>query len=158
MSTLYVDNLAPNLGSGVLIPGHVVQVQSNSVATQFNTTSSSLVTTGVSASITPLSASSKIYFSVACGDTATDNPNSGVSVAVYRNGSIIDEFLARHSYVDTSASESLVINGASFSYLDSPATTSALTYTIYISNGGAGTATIMRDNTRASITLMEIAQ
>ena len=158
MSTLYVDNLAPNLGSGVLIPGHVVQVQSNSVATQFNTTSSSLVTTGVSTSITPLSASSKIYFNITCGDVATTNPGAGVTIAVYRNGSIIDEFAARHSYVSTSATDNLVINVASFSYLDSPATTSALTYTIYISNAGAGTATIMRDNTRASITLMEIAQ
>lgn len=158
MSTLYVDNLQPNLGSGVLIPGHVVQVQSNSVATAFSTSSTSLVTTGVSTSITPLSASSKIFLSVSCGDTATDNPNSGVTVAIYRNGSIIDEFIGRHAYVDTSATESLVINTASFSHLDSPATTSTLTYTIYMSNGGAGTATIMRDNTPASITLMEIAQ
>ena len=57
MSTLYVDNLEPNLTSGVHVPGHVVQVVTNTPSTTSYVTfsSTSLVETDTSyrTTITP---------------------------------------------------------------------------------------------------------
>ena len=60
MSTLYVDNLQPNLGSRVMAAGHVVQVVSAETNSQVQNTTTSYIDTGLTATITPTSASSKI--------------------------------------------------------------------------------------------------
>jgi len=64
MSTLYVDNLQPNLGSRVMAAGHVVQVQTKKwTNTGFSTTSGGLVdVTDFYIDITPTSANSLILF------------------------------------------------------------------------------------------------
>ena len=67
MTTLYVDNIAPNLQSKISAPnltlpsGSVIQVVQNTLTnTQETTTSTSFTDTTLSASITPSSTSSKI--------------------------------------------------------------------------------------------------
>ena len=75
MSTLYVDNLQPNLGSRVMAAGHVVQVQTRKWPnTGFSSTSNSLVgVTDFYVDITPTSANSIILFqsSVSMVNTGT---------------------------------------------------------------------------------------
>jgi len=61
MTTLYVDNIAPNLQSNVSIPGHVIQVVSVSSDTSTDTTGDYPQASGITASITPSATSSKIY-------------------------------------------------------------------------------------------------
>ena len=78
MSTLYVDNLQPNLGSRVMAAGHVVQVVEGSSGTfhTFNGVSGWL---DLTASITPTSASSLILVKVHLdGVTREDNAVSYV--------------------------------------------------------------------------------
>lgn len=43
MSTLYVDNLQPNLGSGVHIPGHVVQTKTLKTTSSLTSTSTTYI-------------------------------------------------------------------------------------------------------------------
>ena len=67
MTTLYVDNIAPNLQSKISAPdltlptGSVVQCVSTRFNTNFNTSSTSFAATGHTLSITPSSTNSKIF-------------------------------------------------------------------------------------------------
>ena len=158
-STLTVDNIQGATATGnVHIPGHVVQVVTADIGgTAVTTTSASFVTSGKSATITPKHSNSKIIIQVHLGDTATTNSHAGIGVALYRGSSKITDFTSRHAYTEAGTA-SLAINGLSPVWFDSPSTTSATTYTIYINNGSAGTATLFRDNTDGCIVLTEIAQ
>lgn len=69
MSTLYVDNLAPNLGSGVLIPGHVVQYKSAQNNTTTTLTPGSGDFTVLSLTFTPKSSNSIIRVNWSHGQT-----------------------------------------------------------------------------------------
>lgn len=67
MSTLYVDNLAPQTsGSAVSIPGSVIQVKTAEIAGGGTTgTATSFTDTGITITITPKFANSKFFVSVA---------------------------------------------------------------------------------------------
>ena len=137
--------------------GSVIQTVQASYSTSVSTSSSSYVTTNLTASITPTSATSKILITYTLGDVSTSSPNSGVSVAVFKNGSqLTPQTNSRLCYIDTSATEAFAINSGPSHYYDSPATTSSTTYAVYFNNGGGGTATVFRDNTYGSILLQEI--
>ena len=161
MSTLFVDTINEKTsGNGVAIPGHVVQVVTADVGgTAVTTTSSSHVTSGKSATITPKYSNSKIIIQMHLGDTAADNNHAGTGVAIYRGSTRLATLTSRHAYsVSGSNPSGLGIAGLSPIWFDSPATTSATTYTVYFDNGGAGTATLFRDNTDGCIILTEVAQ
>ena len=160
-SIINVDTInEKTTGSGVKIPGHVVQVVTADIGgTAVTTTSSTLVTSNKSATITPKYSDSKIIIQIHLGDTAATNNHAGTGVALYKGSTKLADLTARHAYsVSGSNPSGLGIAGLSPVWFDSPATTSATTYTIYINNGGAGTATLFRDNTDGCIVLMEIAQ
>lgn len=121
------------LASGQSIPkaalptGSVLQVVPTSFAgTTQSTTSTSFVSTAFSASITPSSASSKIYI-VFMGE----NLNSGVGgnygmQTIYRNSTNLGGTDGMVQNNNTSAWLPFTL-----SWVDSPATTSSTTYTIY---------------------------
>jgi hypothetical protein len=138
--------------------GSVLQVVNATYSTQLTITSTTFVTTNLTVNITPTSSTSKMLIMYTLGDVGTDNPNSGISVAVFKNGSQLGtQTYSRLGYVNTSATETETITSAAGHYYDSPATTSTLTYAMYADNGGGGTIKIFRDNTYGSITVMEIA-
>ena len=64
MSTLFVDNLKPNLNTGINIPGHIIQVVQNTSTTQFSQGGTSFTNTNLDATITPKYQNSKILISV----------------------------------------------------------------------------------------------
>jgi hypothetical protein len=151
---------ATNLPRAALPTGSVLQVVNALYSTQVSTTSTSFVTTNLTATITPISASSKILVVYALGDVGCIPPSDGAAFALYKNGSAIGQPLySRVNYNDTSASETQMITAVSGSYYDSPSSTSALTYAIFVRNnsGGGTTTQVFRDGTQGSITLMEIA-
>ena len=120
-----------------------------------STSSASFVTTGFSASITPQSTSSKIL--VIC-DLSVENDNgttSGSAYAIYRGGSNIyptGQVNNANLYVgNTNIRGRIPMN-----FMDSPATTSSVTYTIYF-EAYAPTAYLNNDGSTSSITLMEIS-
>jgi hypothetical protein len=127
----------------------VIQVVNATNSTYFATTSSSPVSTGISASITPSSSSSKILVIVAAPFAGSGQTSFNPGIYLYRGGSSIA----------TTAGARDVGNGftAGFNYLDSPATTSSTTYSLYIAvTAGTGVINDYPGST-TFITLMEIA-
>lgn len=143
---------------GTLPSGSVLQVVSATYGNQFSTTSSSLVSTGLTATITPTSATSKILVLVHDPMRMAGGTASGFQSVLYKNGSAVFNVMSNTGYANSStADRSWVL---SFNYLDSPASTSALTYALYIAtNSGVGTVYAQIDGAgnNASIVLMEIA-
>ena len=125
------------------VPGQVLQVVSVPFATNIVTTSSGLTSTGHSVTITPSSSTSKIYI-LNTALVSTSNPSSwGYFSTIYRGATNLATtaggvgtpaaFAAIYAgSVSTSSTQTITMQ-----YLDSPATTSATTYTIYIGGGGA---------------------
>ena len=135
---------------GTMPAGTVLQVVSayiNSGAT--STTSATFVATALSGSITPTSASSKIYIIFSGGVYQQTTPNG--FYAIFRNGSNIANEQVENGIINQWSTQ-----GASF--LDSPATTSTLTYAIYMKSG-SGTQTYWGGDSPlvSIITMMEIA-
>ncbi len=144
--------------------GAVLQVVSAVYTTRqsFSTTSGVYQSTGLTATITPTSASSKILILV----TAThqsyylSTANTGSSLGLNRNSTKIAGFVGSHVGTVNNA-ETLAPTG-SMTVLDSPATTSATTYTVLVTSLGAS-QTVYFNGTYAVtgfesfITLMEIA-
>ena len=171
MTTLYVDNSAPNLQSRVSVPGHVIQVVSVSSGSYLEVNSTSYTdATGMSATITPTSTSSKILVIMQMPVTlirATNDANA-VKVKILRN---TDTFFLHDQQlradVGTASSGNILLSATTLcNKLDSPETTSALTYKVQFASettansgrvrmnndAGAGTST-----GTANLTLMEIA-
>ena len=134
----------------------ILQVVSDYTAAGSGTTisTSSFTATGLDAVITPSSTSSKILVIVNQANRKS-NANSATECQsrLYRNGSAVDANLTLSTCYTGTALELRVM--ASLTYLDSPATTSAVTYAMY---AAATIGTISTDYfASGSITLMEVA-
>jgi len=164
MSTLYVDNLQPNLGSKVEIPnlkplaGSVVQVQYAQFTTDTTYSTVNVRTNVVSASITPTSTASKILILYTFASVWKTSSTSGTEGewSIGKNGSqhvIVDGI---SGYTASTDRHSTTVSGT---YLDSPATTSSLTYDISLKLGSSsGGIRLNTEGGVSNITLMEIAQ
>jgi hypothetical protein len=133
--------------------GKVLQVVSATYSTSTSTTSTSYSDTGLTASITPSAASSKVLVLV----------STAMGIEGYSGGDYIGFLqLVRTSTALTSVKERTQYSGhgsmsAAFTYLDSPATTSATTYKTQIKSGNASTTTTAANDSQVcSIVLLEI--
>ena len=154
--------------------GKILQVVSVNKTDTFSTTSTSFVDiTGVTVSITPSSTSSKIMvFAEVTGGSPNDNT---VHFRVARNGTGLNVGAAAGSRVQGTFSvynsgslvggRVSVVNGNS-TFLDSPASTSALTYTLqtrvnggtgFVGRSGADADSAEYARTPTNLTVMEVA-
>lgn len=137
--------------------GRILQVVSSNYSTEVTSSSTTYVNTGLSASITPTSSSSKILVMVTHG---TVTKSSGLStnrvmLKLLRDSTDLYVFGNGLAYTATALQNRV---SASFTYLDSPATTSSITYKTQFANGDAGAEVQVQTNqSPSSITLMEIA-
>ena len=194
MSQISVDSVIPqsgttvtlgasgdtiNIPSGVTMTnsgtasgfGKVLQVVQTYKTDTSSTTSTSFTdVSGFSANITPASTSNKILVLVTIGGMGA----AGLSQAYFRldrNGSVVGVGDAAGNRKQVSGASIYSTDGntmatTAFNYLDSPSTTSSLTYKIQFSADAGGTIYVNRSNndgnitTRgrgtSSITLMEI--
>jgi hypothetical protein len=135
MSTLYVDTINEKTsGNGIYIPGHVLQVKQDTFTGTATTTSQSFVDTGLEVSITPSSTSSKIYIN-SLVHLAWDAGLAKAAISLFRDSTEI--FLGDADGSRSRTTANLYLNEDSrngwpitVTYLDSPATTSAVTYKI----------------------------
>ena len=154
-SIINVDTInEKTTGHGVQIPGHVVQVvQQEVVATQISTAQTYVDITGLSASITPTSASSKIMVQWSVNGYV---PTAHGIVVVPARGS------TRFYYDSTNAYEFYAGADLHFrlsnQYLDSPATTSSVTYKMQMRTTGGASSQVGSYAYPMTLTLMEIAQ
>lgn len=110
--------------------GSILQVVQGTSTTNVTNYTTSYVTTGLAATITPTSTSSRIWVKInGLFYFGTSNSNN-MALKIDRNGTLVLE----ENY-NAGASASIVFNNMSvLSYVDSPASTSALTYTLYFKN------------------------
>jgi|APGre2960657404_1045060.scaffolds.fasta_scaffold21882_4 hypothetical protein len=132
-------------GTGV---GKVLQVVS---AVSTSTISTTSATTVITASITPSSATSKVMTFFAGEINSVPTANSYGFLSLTRPGSNLGGI----SQVGVNTAIDVLATGAK-NYLDSPATTSPITYTLSVGKGSGSTASASA-LAGTSITLMEIA-
>jgi hypothetical protein len=101
--------------------GAVLQVVQGTSVSQLNTTSTSYVATGLTASITPKFSTSKILVNI------NGSLYGNMIATIYRNG--VDICSTAQGFMSASTTQ---ISPIGYSYIDSPATTSSTTYTVYI--------------------------
>jgi len=151
--------------------GAVLQVVSTTKTDTFSTSSTAFVDiTGLSVSITPISSSNKVFVTV----DITGQGQATLSIAAFRlvrNSTVIDagdaagdRTLGFATSIPTDNNISIT-QGANF--LDSPSSTSSVTYKVQVRISSGGTAYVNRvtsDNndvnlvrTASTITVMEIA-
>jgi hypothetical protein len=140
--------------------GKVLQVVQGTLTATFSTTSTSLVDTGLTVSITPSSASSKVmvYASGYCiSERSGSFANTASNFALLRGATQLQ--LINHAWYGSNNETNMELNATmAFSYLDSPATTSATTYKIQCAANTSNTTARVAGsaNTIASIVVMEI--
>jgi len=134
--------------------GKVLQVVQGTTTTNASNSTTTMADTNLSASITPSAATSKVLVIVTqhCEKTAG---NAGNTIALRLMRGATEVFINQYLLYTNSA---LINRGLqSFSYLDSPSTTSATTYKTQFANDGNNAAVaVQSSNQMSTIILMEI--
>tara|TARA_E500000178_G_C16884305_1_gene690506 strand:- start:343 stop:807 length:465 start_codon:yes stop_codon:yes gene_type:complete len=153
MSLIKTDAIQTLAGKPIVnSTGSLLQVQSNFITSDFNTASTSFVTTGLATTITPSSTSSKILATVSIGSWYVANGGS-CNATIYRGSTNIGNGNAGLMLLGVPA-----LNVPSTGQvLDSPNTTSATTYTVYVKTSGHTTYMSYNSYGHFTLTLMEIA-
>ena len=131
--------------------GKVLQVVTGEIATQVNH-STSYADTGLSASITPSSTSNKILILVAQQVFWSAN---GLTIRVLRGSTSIFEQPVAYTISDDNVANHRTIY--TINYLDSPSSTSSLTFKTQCKLHTSGTIQTQDSSNKSRITLMEIA-
>ena len=167
--TLTVQNLqGPSTGANantVLIPsgqtlyapGHVIQVVKANFTSNNVTSSSTYVASDITASITPTSTSSLIYISV-CTAIDSNATSRAAYLTLYRDNTTNLKQGSSDFFTYGVSNSGRIQIPASIEYVDSPATTSSVTYTLYHRSGGSYQTEVPGSFQTQQITLMEIAQ
>ena len=173
MSELRTNRIVPRDGLPSGSSGGIIQVKSVVKTDLFNTDSSSFTDiTGLSVSITPTRADSKILFQFHLGSFQNQNNTSRAFVRMMRDSTAIcvGDAATGHECTAAVCSRANDDNHTQFpvsmQFLDSPSTTSAVTYKLQASCGNdggtlylnsAGIQDAQGGNTASTITVMEIS-
>ena len=134
--------------------GSVLQVVQGSTTTQLSSSTTTYVDSTLTATITPTSATSKILVIVTqCYYKA--GTNSGVKIKLFRDATDLGVLANNFGYTGTSIGN---VGAAAFQTLDTPNTTSPVTYKTQFANSvAASTVQVQASDGFSNITLMEIA-
>ena len=146
MTTLYVDNIAPNLQSKISAPnltlptGSVIQVVNTINTTQnISIDTSTFTDTGIQVQITPTATSSKVLLLVNVGDIYKVNNNTAVALRIDASDGSTTYGITSLAAYNNNNTTAMAIGGASASFLYTPSTTSQITYKLqFASNNGSG--------------------
>ncbi len=162
MSDLKVNSIAGSTSTGVHIPGHVIQVVNATFDTKTDfTNNGSFSNSHITANITPSSTSSKVFVSINTVVSVDSTTTTFRYLTIGRNGAENSHIkILRSSYQDTGGSD---VQDLTIQHLDSPSTTSSVTYSLMADARNVGMAVGGRMSTTnanqiSTITLMEIAQ
>lgn len=150
--------------------GAVLQVIQTTKTDTFSTTSGSLTDiTGMSVSITPSSSTSNVLITFTLGQVAV-NSSASVGIALLRGSTVIGAGATAGNRILTSSGGLLTTDrgtSQTFTFVDTPATTSATTYklqiyvnggnTVYVNRSATDTDSTTYTRTASTIIAMEIA-
>ena len=171
-SELRVDRILPVDGAPTGGGGSIIQVKMGTLTSVFTTTSSSMVDTGLSVSITPKFSTSKILITASLGSFQNGGRLKRAMMNIVRDSTNVIVGDARTGVECTAcvcvraADDNYAQIPLAFTALDSPATTSAVTYkvqatrgsdsqTVYLNGNQGGDA--YSGNTASTITVMEVS-
>jgi len=126
-------------------------------STQVTSSTSTFVTTGLTASITPKSTSSKIIVLVSQnGVSKFNNATSAVDIRLMRASTVLTNFAINTGLIGTALD--LYIGSSSVVFVDSPNSTSSVTYSTQVRNpANIAAAFVQRGSAESTITLIEVA-
>ena len=152
--------------SGAGVSGKVLQVKQGFLITGIAFNDTSYRATGLNVSITPSSTSSKILLTTSFG-TGYSTSNQGTTYTFYKDSTNLDLSSGRTGFAHMGhsgigATATYFMRQISMTFLDSPSSTSALTYAVYCKvDGGTGYWNMNQNGDASSrataiITAMEI--
>jgi hypothetical protein len=147
-------NVTGTLPNANFSGGKVSQVINGTTTTEVVTASSSFQDTGLTASITPSATSSKILIICNIAGVGKNGDAFTTLKALRDSTDILANFENRGG--DDSETGGNKVGSCSFTYLDSPSTTSATTYKVQVKSNGNSYAQTGDSNPHSTITLMEI--
>ena len=178
MGTIFVDNLEPQSGTSLTLGasgdsislasgatqsgfGKIGQVVVGTTESSGTTTSTSFSSTGLSAQITPSSSSSKIFVTCCFSGSKNSDPNDGdwAYFSIFRDSTNLGAANGRgitghYNYINQSVDNHYPV---SMVVLDSPSSTSQLTYTVqYAGSNSNDTIAFNNREMKTSIILMEV--
>ena len=152
-----------SVAASQLPAGSVLQVVTSSLTVGIQTNSTTFVDTGHSASITPSSSSNKILIMLNGGSWYNNNNANGISYCTFYRDSTNLEPTSGGGF-EQNYCNAWFAYPHSASYLDSPSTTSSVTYKVYMRTGSTGTSFKYTQHNGSvspaipvTLTLMEIA-
>ena len=176
MSELRTNRIVPRDGLPSGSSGGIIQVRSTTFTEDFSASISGMTWTevpGLTTTITPRRSDSKILISVTIGGIESSGLNQRMGMALRKNSTNIainttsGGNQTKGSWAGSGTNSNDIRNQAFFTHLDSPATTSTVTYRVMITTEGSYTMFINRSNSNASsssvfktastMTLMEIS-
>jgi len=134
--------------------GRVLQVVQASFSTNFSTASATFVSTGASVTITPSSSSNNVAIFVLGGHMNTDASGKQGFLTLYRGATNIGATSGMVQFYSQSGGNNQT--DATFGGYDSPATTSATTYTVYMKTN-TNSMTYNNDSNKITLLAMEIS-
>ena len=145
--------------------GKIIQVVTATTTTPVNVTGTTFTSTGLTASITPASTSNKVLIlSTSAINTFGDGSSSSGRVGkitLRRGGATDTELTTMEIGVNARAADTSTNpnphNVVTFTFLDSPSTTSSQAYTVAIRGDGACDIQAQTNDRKSSITLLEVA-
>ena len=173
MSELRTNRIVPRDGLPSGSSGGIIQVKMGTFTDRFTTNSATMVDTGLSVSITPTRADSKILVNVSLGSFANGTALKRAFMNIVRDSTnvIVGDAATGHEVtaaVNTRASgyASGTQIPLSFMVLDSPSTTSSVTYKVQASIGSDSGNVYLNyaeaddqysGNTASTIVVMEVS-
>ena len=156
----FLTSAAQSIPKSALPTGSILQVVTATSTTSVSVSSTTFTSIGLSASITPTSSSSKILVMVSYPwNTDAGGTIRIIGGAQIRRGSTV----IQEQVTGTLGTEFGAVTATSFRWrynshmVDSPATTSSTTYSVFCSGEGTYAITYMNVGIPGIITLMEIA-
>ena len=144
MSELRTNRIVPKNGlvSGANSAGGIIQIQQGTLTAPASTsTSGSFTDTGLTCAITPTRSDSKVFCMVSLGSiSATAGTSTGFRLV--RGSTDIgmpDSTALQSGFTNIYDADQQILASANFNFLDSPATTSSITYKVTWRNSGSTT-------------------
>ena len=135
--------------------GKILQVITSNDSSTRSTTSTSFVTASslLSINITPSASSSKIFFigSISLYQT---NGNAFPEITIYRDSTDLSGGAGLGGFRAGDGNQNMVFTA--ISHLDSPSSTSQITYRIYIKSGSGDSVALQQNNNISTFTAFEI--
>ena len=156
MSELRTNRIVPRDGLPSGSSGGVIQVRYGFTTSIVDSSSNSYADTGITATITPTRSDSKVLIMTSISGVQKNSSNTYLKARLVRDSTEIALLDDGAGYTDASGYN--IVGTVTTNCVDSPATTSSVTYKVqFMSAGNTAGVRVQTNNSLSTIVLMEIA-